>query len=400
MHVCRSSSRYRTTIARLTALALVACTAPVVHFWSADAHHDRISDPAPRTTEARLPTGLDLDPSAVTVSGLSSGAFFAHQFHIAYSALVAGVGIIAGGPYGCTEIIEHPLRPSSRLDQVSAAVVACTHFYGSRYWGLRPRPPSAERVLSLIADAARQGAIDDPRHLVADRVWLFHGARDRVVPAAVAAVLGEVYRGLGVTGPHLHIAQGDPARPASHGMPVERFTGESRFPRRACSEHAAPFIIECGFDAAGSLLRHLYSEGFSDASADPHAAGTLAAFSQTEFLDARSSSGSLSRVGYIYVPAECRGARCRLHVAFHGCRQNVDAQGSGRIHDDFVRDAGYNRWAAGNRIVVLYPQMTESAVNPNACWDFWAYSGSEYRSRQGPQMRAVRAMVARLLGSE
>ena len=28
-----------------------------------------------------------LDPSSVTVSGISSGAFFAHRFHVAYSAL-------------------------------------------------------------------------------------------------------------------------------------------------------------------------------------------------------------------------------------------------------------------------------------------------------------------------
>jgi poly(3-hydroxybutyrate) depolymerase len=87
-----------------------------------------------------------------------------------------------------------------------------------------------------------------------------------------------------------------------------------------------------------------------------------------------------------------------LHVAFHGCRQNVDARGADRAHDDFVRDAGYNRWAAANRTVVLYPQTTESALNPNRCWDFWGYTGPDYRTRRGPQMRAVKNMVDRLLG--
>jgi len=67
------------------------------------------------------------------------------------------------------------------------------------------------------------------------------------------------------------------------------------------------------------------------------------------------------------------------------------------VHDDFIRDAGYNHWAASNRIVVLYPQVTTSAVNPNGCWDFWGYSGQNYVVQNGPQMRAVKAMVDRLL---
>jgi poly(3-hydroxybutyrate) depolymerase len=88
---------------------------------------------------------------------------------------------------------------------------------------------------------------------------------------------------------------------------------------------------------------------------------------------------------------------CRLHVAFHGCRQYADAQGAERIHDDFVRDAGYNRWAAEAKVVVLYPQATETAGNPNGCWDFWGFSGPGWRTREGAQMRAVRAMIDRLL---
>ena len=84
-------------------------------------------------------------------------------------------------------------------------------------------------------------------------------------------------------------------------------------------------------------------------------------------------------------------------MAFHGCRQNADAQGDERIHDDFVRDAGYNRWAAANRIVVLYPQATEAPGNPRACWDFWGYSGAGWRTRDGVQMRAAWSMVEGLL---
>lgn len=379
--------------------SLAAATALL--FWpaAASADHDRIPDPAPRSTNARLPAGLRLDRGAVTVSGLSSGGFFAHQFHVAHSALVAGAGILAGGPYGCVETVTNPHWPHPPLDRFSAALVACTHYAGDRFWGLRPDPPRAEDALALVADARRLGEIDDPANLADDRVWLFLGERDEIVPEAVAAALKGLYEALGVGGARLRVEPNDPRRPANHGMPVDRFLGDSRFPKRDCSEHRPPFIVECGHDAAGSLLRHLHPEGFSGAPADPHAAGTLAAFSQAEFFDRRDATASLSGVGYVYVPAACAGgAACRLHVAFHGCRQNVDARGADRAHDDFVRDAGYNRWAAASRIVVLYPQTTASASNPNRCWDFWGYSGPDYRTRRGPQVRAVKGMIDRLLG--
>jgi hypothetical protein len=386
----------RSRLVRACALLALA----VVLLWPAagSADHDRIPDPAPRSTEARLPAGLGLDRATVTVSGLSSGGFFAHQFHIAHSAIVTGAGILAGGPYGCVETITNPHWPHPPLDWFSAALVACTHYSGDRYWGLRPAPPRAEDALALVAEARRRGDIDDPANLADDRVWLFLGEKDEIVPVAVAAALQGLYEVLGVGGARLRVEPNDPGRPANHGMPVARFPRDSRFPRRDCSEHRPPFVIECASDAAGLLLRHLYPGGFVGAPADPHAAGTLSAFDQTEFFDRRDPAASLSGVGYVYVPAACRGGGCRLHVALHGCRQNVDARGADRAHDDFVRDAGYNRWAAANRIVVLYPQATASAPNPNRCWDFWGYTGPDYRTRRGPQTRAVKAMIDRLLG--
>ena len=34
--------------------------------------------------------------------------------------------------------------------------------------------------------------------------------------------------------------------------------------------------------------------------------------------------------------------------------------------------------------------------NPLGCWDWWGYSGSDYLTRAGPQIKAVRAMIDRL----
>jgi len=52
---------------------------------------------------AGSPPGLNINPKAVTVSGVSAGGQMAHQLHIAYSDLFSGAAIIAGGPFGCAD---------------------------------------------------------------------------------------------------------------------------------------------------------------------------------------------------------------------------------------------------------------------------------------------------------
>jgi poly(3-hydroxybutyrate) depolymerase len=64
-------------------------------------------------------------------------------------------------------------------------------------------------------------------------------------------------------------------------------------------------------------------------------------------------------------------ASCISH--FHGCNQY---QGYSYFHGSdlvffgttFVRNAGYNKWADNNGIIVLYPQATATLRNPERCW--------------------------------
>jgi hypothetical protein len=385
------SSRVTIMSRQFAALGLVVALLPV----QGQANHDRLPNPPQQSTNQKLPSLPHPDRAAITVSGLSSGGFFAHQFHVAYSKLVKGAGAIAGGPYGCVENIPNPWsrfwpRP---LDRVSAAVVACTHYYGDRYYGLRPSAPEAEDSIRLIRQAASRGLIDDPANLTDSRVWLFHGKSDAIVPLKIMETLKQVYSTLGVHEPKLRFDQNQTGASANHGIPVSQFAGESKYPVRECGQHEPPYVIQCGYEAAEMLLRHLYPEPFTPASDDPHRDGSVVAFDQSEFFDPAERSVSLHGVGYLYGPTACATQPCRLHVAFHGCKQDVDT-----VYDDFVRDTGYNRWAASNNIVVLYPQATASAANPNRCWDFWGYSGSNYADQTGPQMRAVKAMVDRLIG--
>ncbi len=357
----------------------------------------------------RLASLPSLDRAAVTVSGLSSGAFFAHQFHVAHSGLVSGAGLVAGGPYACAEQTDEPFWLSTHpYARTIAAVTVCTRMarsafqFWSDWWGALPDAPVVERSIEATSAAWAARAIDDPANLAGHRAWLFSGTRDSVVPGTTVAVLAGYYQRVGVTGARLAVLD-DVA--AGHGLPVASFEGESRFRKLDCGDQEPPFIVDCDFDAAERLLRHLYPGAIAEQPGEA-VRERLLAFDQTEFFDATDTRASLSSTGYVYVPEACAAGTaaagsCRLHVAFHGCSQNVDS-----VDDDFVWDGGYNRWAEANAVVVLYPQTAPWTPfwdplgwggNPKACWDWWGYTGEAYAGRDGVQMAAVRGMIERLL---
>jgi len=146
-------------------------------------------------------------------------------------------------------------------------------------------------------------------------------------------------------------------------------------------------------DALGELLKYL---GFANPPA-VKAAGNIAAFDQNPFAGGDAYAISMNDTGYVYVPKACAAGGCRVHVAFHGCRRNGE---------DFPRGAGYNRWADTNSLIVLYPQTLARSgwcfrcwnlvYNPRACWDWWGYTGAQYHTKSGAQVRAVKAMLDRL----
>jgi poly(3-hydroxybutyrate) depolymerase len=51
----------------------------------------------PALTEERL-SGYNADIGESSISGISSGAFMAVQFATAWSSVIKGVGVVAGGP--------------------------------------------------------------------------------------------------------------------------------------------------------------------------------------------------------------------------------------------------------------------------------------------------------------
>ena len=94
----------------------------------------------------------------------------------------------------------------------------------------------------------------------------------------------------------------------------------------------------------------------------------------------------------IYIPEICAAkGGCRLHIALHGCEQNRDQVGMA-----FIEGSGFAGWADTNNLVILFPQVEASILNPKACWDRFCYTGNNFLTKDALQIAAIWRMVERL----
>ena len=298
---------------------------------------------------------LRIDPARVAVTGLSAGAYMATQAQLAWPEIFHGAAMVAGGPYGCAH------------GQLNVALGSCMK-------GVPP--PDVGALVARAERRAKAGELGPLAALAHARIYLLHGRADAVVAPAVAEAGAAFYRELrdGVPGLKGMQVVDDGRRDFAHNLPVAA-RGDD------CDKSESPYLGQCGFDAAGAIFAQLYGPPPRAVAA---AKGQLRPFDQ----DALRPSGAdafLAASGYIYLPPDClAGKPCGLLVALHGCKQDAEAVG-----EAFVRDAGFNRWADAYDVAVLYPQVRASfaPLNPQACWDWWGYSGANYDTRQGVQQR-------------
>ena len=309
---------------------------------------------------------LKLDPDRVAVTGISSGAYMAQQVHIAFSDRVGGAALLAGGPYGCAE------------GSLDLALSRCIKG--------EPTQPSAVPLAARARELAEAGKIAPLSGLSGDRVLVMHGTADALVAPAVSRASLDIYRAIEreLAAPWsasmtLDMREGDYA----HVWPTLDAGGD-------CGTTAAPYIGKCGIDLAGDIVAALFGAPARQATA---AKGELLRFDQ-DALRQDGVDAHLADTGLVYLPPQCDGEKaCGLLIAFHGCEQDI-----GSIGEAFARDNGLNRWADVADLVVLYPQTRGSymPLNPKACWDWWGYSGADYDTRDGLQMRWVANAAARL----
>lgn len=302
---------------------------------------------------------IKLDNSMITVSGISSGGYMASQYHIAFSKQVTGAALLSSGPYGCAN------------GDLKTALASCMN--NSETLNIEP-------LFKRLLSSQEAGEIDSLESLSSDKVWVFHGELDQTVSRNVINAQQALYQRLSVeTKQKFNIRAG-------HGFPTLA-QGIS------CGETQSPFINQCDVDIASEFLSYLYPLASHKTSAKEKLDGELIEFDQSLFLS-EGDDNTLADKGYLFVPSSClSGVRCQMHIAFHGCQQNVDT-----IGQSFIRDTEINQWASANNLVVLYPQTksTYLPLNPKACWDWWGYTGSDYLTKAGAQLKHINNMVNRI----
>lgn len=328
------------------------------------------------TEEAPKLAALGTVIDQTSVSGISSGAYMAGQFQVAYSKIVVGAGIVAGGPYGCAESVFSPYSdgPAAVMLNANKAISGCM-LNLMAFWGV----PSASGLADKTKSLAASGRIDPVASLVTDRVYLFSGKNDHTVVPAIVNSAAEYYADLGIPEANITFVN---SYPAGHAFVTEA-------EGQACEVSGSPYVVDCDYDQAGALLRAIYGELKPRADAPQ---GKLTPFDQSEFVRDLAVHGMADR-GYVYTPDACQtGTACRVHVAFHGCAQN-----EAMVGDAFIRSTGLGRWADTNGLIVLLPQIASGVSgNPQACWDWWGYTGRGFLTRDAPQMVAVHRMLERL----
>ncbi|HYD95416.1 MAG TPA: PHB depolymerase family esterase [Noviherbaspirillum sp.] len=321
---------------------------------------------------------FNVDIAQTSVSGLSSGGFMAVQFSVAYSSIIRGAGIVAGGPYYCAQ----------GDTETATRRCSCSGFNLTSSCEVAPGSTNVDKLVEITGRRAQGGAIDATAYLANQRIWLFSGQQDSIVPPPVMQDLYNYYRNY--VGEAAIRFRKDIN--AEHAFPTESYGNP-------CTALGKPYINNCGFDAAGELLKWIYGDNLRTRNTNG-LGGRLVEFDQTEFFpDRRPRRHGMADIGYAYIPASCDKSMnqpCRVHVAFHGCRQNADS-----IDDVFIRNAGYNPWADTNNIIVLYPQTASTfGRNPNACWNWFDFNRDDpdYANKNGRQMAAIKAMIDRVAG--
>lgn len=326
----------------------------------------------PHERTAALPA-LGANVNETTVSGISSGAYMAGQFQMAHAKRVVGAAIIAGGPYGCSESIFANTLPGTGTAflNLSKAVNGCMLDL-LEIWGVAD--PSE---LAAKAEArAAKGEIDPIADVTRDRVYLFTGTSDHTVVPSVVRHAAEFYAKLGVPAANIDLVSN---YPAGHAFVTDN-------EGNACAVSAKPYVVDCDYDQAGALLKHMYGDLQPRAET---ATGDFIDFDQRPFAANDMSGSGLAETGVVYVPKTCREKTgCRVHVAFHGCAQNRETVGNA-----FITESGFARWADTNHLIVLFPQVAASPINPQGCWDWWGYTGPQYLTRDAPQIAAVNRML-------
>jgi len=309
--------------------------------------------------------------TGASVVGVSSGGYMALQLAIAWPERFAGVGVLAAGPWSCSQ------------GSLSLALNQCMM--------TRRGEPSLETLNTRGANSREQDQVGSENARSALRAYVWHGEEDAVVEPVLGDLLAEQLQQWLTSDDQLKVAR---SAQAGHGWPVSLADNtQLSQPLGDCQSGGGSHLLACDEDIAADMLDWLHPD--SALAATSAAEGELIRFDQSDF-DAKG----LADNGYVYQPEGCDDGSCKVTLALHGCQMNAE-----QIGETFVRGTGLNEWADKHRRIVLYPQAESTLANPQGCWDWWGFAESSWQlnplhdTRQGTQVSALMAMLTRLQSS-
>lgn len=298
----------------------------------------------------------------VSVSGISSGAYMAGQFHLSHSSYVNNATLFAGGPYFCSE---------------GSAIKAM---------GICMKSEDGEidlsKTLQTIRELDSHNKIDPTQNLHDDHVLIINGKRDQTVKKRVSESSFNLYKSLNVKKVRF-----EASLDIAHTFPTIKNGNE-------CHKNShPPFISACNIDGAKIVFRQFKKELRPKAQYNP-----ARLFSINQWKHHPLAMFSMGKNAAIYFPKSCESEKCSLHVSFHGCKQTVFD-----LQDQYIKETGYLEWAESNNTIILFPQALPNyfgMLNPNGCWDWWGYTGQNFHNKLGVQIITVNQMIKRLIRND
>ena len=285
--------------------------------------------------------------TSYSVAGFGSGASFAHQLHVAFASTIQAAGLVAPSPYYCS------------IGSHARDVTACR---ANPYFFHLPTS------VTQFRNQGSDGNVDPITALANDRAYLVSGTADRFIVQETVKNTEAFYRTFIQNDYKIYTNY---TIPAGHGWITDSYGGP-------CWSTGQPFIVNCGFDLAGDMLKHLTGSLLPRTSQIP---AHMHSFDQSKYGDVWQAG--MSSRGFVYLPAYCiNNTDCTVISVFHGCHQNYDSVG-----DIFIKQTGFNEWAESNDIIVIYPQTISTSSNPAGCWDTWGYTDANFTVQAGLQMK-------------
>ncbi len=362
----------------------------------------------------------------------------AAQMGVAFSSQVAGVGIVAGGFYGCAgNHFQESMTLSKKLGlgvrsflEVEVDPVEGLQGNTKEVVKLAKRNPLYQALQICMQDPARvivssdelltlsaNNQIDSITNLKKQRVYIYHGKQDSIVRPEQFERTKLFYIQNGIATENLKF---ELSEIGAHTYPTDKPD------LNKCDSQGIPYISSCENDLAGKILSHLFNEIklIKSPSAEAPQIKKIS-------LDHFDRPSSIAKYGYIAASEFClnKPLECRVHVALHGCEMadSFDPEFDERyqkfvkfgflymrdkatrfkwtpflpvIEDikpklgtlQFAELSGYREYAnSENKLMVLFPQtqltVDHYPANPKACWDWYGWTGADYKTKTSKEMR-------------